>query len=139
MSATFTDNSAALDKKLEAAIKRALTMIGGTIETAAKERCQVDTGLLRNSITYALGGSPPHTSRYTDKNREQQGEYNGTAPKDDNGEYSVYVGTNVQYAPYQELGTVKMPNGNPFLRPAIEANREAMKQILQGELGSIAK
>lgn len=138
MSSTFTDNSAALDKKLEAAIKRALTMIGGTIETAAKERCPVDTGLLRNSITYALGGEPPHITEYTDKNREQRGSYNGTAPKDDKGEYSVYIGTNVQYAPYQELGTVKMPNGNPFIRPAIESNREAFKQIIQGELSGIA-
>lgn len=138
MSATFTDHSAELNKKLEAAIKRALTIIGGTAETAAKERCPADTGLLRNSITYALGGEAPHITEYTDKNREQRGRYTGTAPKDDKGEYSVYIGTNVQYAPYQELGTVKMPNGNPFIRPAIESNTQAFKQIIQGELSGIA-
>ena len=138
MTATFIDHSAELNKKLEAAIKRALTIIGGTAETAAKERCPVDTGLLRNSITYALGGEPPHISEYKDKKQEQRGSYKGTAPKDNKGEYSVYIGTNVQYAPYQELETVKMPNGNPFIRPAIESNTQAFKQIIQGELSGIA-
>lgn len=137
MPSTFTDNSAALNAKLETAIKRALIQIGGIAESAAKERCPVDTGLLANSITYALGGEAPNISRYKDNAGEQEGEYTGTAPKDRKNEYSVYVGTNVQYAPYQELGTVKMPNGNPFLRPAIEANREAFKQILKEEISSV--
>lgn len=38
-------------------------------------------------------------------------------------EDAVYVGTNVEYAPYQELGTRYMPptnHGKGYLRPAVE-------------------
>ena len=35
----------------------------------------------------------------------------------------VRVGTNVEYAPYQEYGTVKMP-ARPFLRPALDNSRK---------------
>ncbi len=59
------------------------------VETAAKRFCPVDTGRLRSSITHELG---------TDAR--------GLAAR---------VGTNVEYAPYVELGTARMaPRG--FLR-----------------------
>lgn len=55
-----------------------------------KNRGSVDTGTLRNSITHEV-----HPN-----------------------EESVYVGTNIEYAPYVEYGTSKSP-AYPFLRPAL--------------------
>jgi HK97 gp10 family phage protein len=66
------------------------------VESAAKARCPVDTGRLRASITWALGG-------------------------DSEGVYAD-IGTNVLYAPYVELGTSRM-RARPFLRPALSAAR----------------
>lgn len=64
------------------------------VDRAAKRLCPVDTGRLRSSITNEIG---------------QDGE----------GLVAV-VGTNVEYAPYIELGTSKMA-AQPFLLPALEA------------------
>jgi HK97 gp10 family phage protein len=56
----------------------------------------VATGRLRGSITHELG---------------HEGE-----------ELVGIVGTNVEYGPFQEFGTSRMPP-HPFLRPALEAAR----------------
>jgi HK97 gp10 family phage protein len=40
----------------------------------------------------------------------------------EDGEVTGYVGTNVEYAPFVELGTRRM-RARPFLRPALEAAR----------------
>lgn len=64
------------------------------VERAAIRNCPVDTGRLRSSITNEIG---------------QDGE----------GLLAV-IGTNVEYAPYVELGTSKMA-AQPFLLPALEA------------------
>lgn len=68
-----------------AAMKRqaviALQSIGQEAEGYAKAECPVDTGNLRNSITNEV--------------------------IDDESELAVYIGTNVEYAPYVELGTGK--------------------------------
>ena len=105
-------------------------MIGGSIEGHAVELCPADTGLLRNSITFALGGEAPRKTVYYDDKMEQVGQYDGEAPDDEEHEITVYVGTNVQYAPYNELGTVKM-TARPFIRPAMEDNQREIEQILK--------
>ena len=66
------------------------------VERAAIRGCPVDTGRLRSSITNEVG---------------QDGE----------GLVAV-IGTNVEYAPYVELGTSKMA-AQPFLLPALEAGQ----------------
>jgi len=88
-------------------IERALETIGLVAERYAKGYAPVDTGRLRNSISH-------------DVSTEEQ---------------AVYVGTNVEYAPYQELGTRFQP-GTPFLRPAIENHLDEYKQIVEEELKS---
>ena len=40
----------------------------------------------------------------------------------------VRVGTNVEYAPYQEYGTVKQP-ARPFLRPALDNKRKFLVRL----------
>lgn len=65
-----------------------------SVERTAKRLCPVDTGRLRASITHAL-------------DRDSQG-------------LVGVVGTDVDYAPYVELGTSKA-GAQPFLRPALGA------------------
>jgi hypothetical protein len=99
---TITDNSKEILTAEQEAIKKALIMIGIKAERFAKEDCPVDTGLLRNSITYALSGESPAQTYYQadrkkpGKEKEERGEYKGTVPNDKN--LSLYIGTNVEYA-----------------------------------------
>jgi HK97 gp10 family phage protein len=131
-------HKASVEKATEKAMKRAARMIGGTVAGHAVDLCPVDTGLLRNSITYAIGGEAPEKRVYYDDNNEQTGEYDGEAERDEDHEITVYIGTNVQYAPYQELGAPNIHlNANPFLRPAMENYKREIEQIIQKELGSL--
>ena len=137
----LTDNSDKVLRELEKCMKNAATMIGGTVEGYAKELCPVDTGLLRNSITYALSGQAPHIGTYksndTDKNHrtitKAQGEYVDTAPQTENdSQIAVYVGSNVIYAPYQELGAPNIGlDARPFLRPAFENHTDEIEEIIE--------
>lgn len=146
------DNTAVALKKTDDVIVKVLAMWGGELESAAKKLCPVDTGLLRNSITWAIAGRGVNNPSYKSSdvhahteatkkagtegkkvNPVKTGSYSGQAPADKIGARSVYVGTNVEYAPYQELGTSKM-DAQPFLRPAVERNKDHLKDILEGEL-----
>lgn len=62
-------------------------------ETTAKRMCAVDTGRLRASIKGTI--------------------------VDEGGEIVGYVGSDVEYAIYQEMGTERMA-AQPFLRPAVD-------------------
>ena len=137
---------AQVKRATEKAMKQAATMIGGTLAGHAIEYSPVDTGLLRNSITYAIGGESPEKVAYKSNDRDkngkeipvEEGSYSGTAPQDTSGEVTVYVGTNVQYAPYQELGApnINLP-ARPYLRPAFENHREEISQIFERTLGKL--
>lgn len=72
---------------------------GLVAEAYAADYCPVDTGRLRASISH---------------------------DRDDD---SMYVGTNVEYAPYVELGTSRM-DAQPFLRPAIENHMDEYREIM---------
>lgn len=89
---------------VEMAKMRALEIIGMRAEKYAKALCPVDTGNLRNSISHQTVG-----------NNE------------------VHIGTNVEYAPYVEFGTVRM-SAKPYLRPAVSTHIEEYKNILKSEL-----
>lgn len=117
--------------KIREALRRGLKMVGMQAESHAKELCPVKTGNLINSISYAVGGE-------------------GSAPADPEGQITLYVGSNVEYAPYVELGHYQQPGryvpaigkrlvadyvpAKPFLRPAIENYTEEYNRILIGEL-----
>lgn len=75
----FTDNSAAVEEAFEAAIAAGLTRCGMKARSYAVKLCPVDTGILRGSISYKVVMK----------------------------EHAAYIGTNVEYAPYVELGTGK--------------------------------
>lgn len=156
------DNSSLVGEELEAAVLRTLTKCGLTAEGYAKMLCPTDTGLLKNSITYALSGQPPAISSYSadepDKSGEKKkGTYSGIAPNASGNEMSVYIGSNVSYSIFVECGTGQHyvggrptrwtyadENGNqhitggntakPFLKPAIADHIEEYKNIIHQEL-----
>ena len=104
---TFTSRRAELNNAIKEAKARALEIVGGKAETYAKQLAPVDTGRLRNSITH----------QQLDEDTE-------------------VIGTNVEYAPYQELGTSKMA-AHPFLRPAAEGHTEEYKAMIVREMSKI--
>ena len=128
----ITDNTEEFKSALQNAIERGLEAIGVTAEGYAKEELTkqkaVDTGLLRNSITYAISGNKPAISSYKADKGGASGSYSGSAP--DEKEKSVYIGTNVEYAPYVELGTFKM-DARPFLKPAATNHSSEYKSLME--------
>ena len=102
-----TSNREEAIRAKDEAVARALETIGLVAERYAKGYAPVDTGRLRNSITHEA------------------------APD----EGAVYIGTNVEYAPYQEFGT-RYQSGTPFLRPAVENHLDEYKAIVESELKS---
>lgn len=101
----ITDNSDKFLDALPEQIEQALTAIGLTAESYAKELCPVDTGRLRNSITHAV----------------------------ESGEKAVYIGTNVEYAAFVELGTSRM-KARPYLKPAATEHTAEYKSLAEQAL-----
>ena len=87
----------------------------------------IETGRLKNSITFAVSGQSGSTHNYSDDEGNRFSDtIGGTGDAKEN---TVYLGTNVEYAPYVELGTYKM-RARPFIRPAMEKNLSEYKDIL---------
>lgn len=99
------DNREQWARMFNQALTKGLEEIGQVAEGYAKKACPVDTGRLRNSITHQVRPS----------------------------EKSVYIGTNVEYAPYVELGTSRM-KPQPFLRPAAADHEGTYKKIFESNL-----
>lgn len=139
MAVQFTDNSAQFLRELEQRVPKILETIGQQTEGYAKKLCPVGTpestgiagyrgGTLRNSITHRV----------------------------ENGD-TLALGSNVEYAPYVELGTgphftpppeweqftTERGSGvgkayvkpRPYIRPAIEDHRSEYESIAKRELG----
>ena len=100
----FKSNAKQITSEEAKAKLRALEKIGILVEGRAAKNAPVDTGRLRNSITHET---------------EQ--------------DYAI-IGTNVEYAPFQELGTSRM-EAQPYLRPAVDQSQGDIKKILEQELG----
>ena len=103
MSYTYKDNTDEVLSALEMAKKRGLEAIGLTAEGHAKKETPVDTGRLRNSISHAT---------------------------DDE---AAYIGTNVEYAPYVELGARGRP-GVYMLKRAATEHADEYKRIMEDAL-----
>ena len=116
------DNTNEVLAALERAKLNGLRAIGFEAETAAKEKTPVDTGRLRNSITFAISGEPPNISSYSGDHGEEGGTYNGTAPSDK--EKATYLGTNVSYAPIVE-------NRAHMLQRAATEPKERYKELME--------
>ena len=139
------DHSDEYMRDVEKALDVALEAIGIHIEGEAKEELEnsprrVDTGLLRNSITYALDGESTAISTYSGDNPSQytgkpaeSGSYSGSAPKETNGR-SVMIGTNVEYGIYVHEGTSRM-SPNRFLKNAVEKNKDQITKYIEDAMG----
>lgn len=99
------DNTEEVSQGIVRAIDRALEEVGLAAEGFAKRRCPVDTGNLRNSITHVV----------------------------ESAEDAVYVGTNVEYAAYVELGT-RRTQAQPYLRPAATEHGATYRSIIERNL-----
>lgn len=97
------DNVKAAAEGIADAVRKSLEEMGLAGEGFAKAKCPVDTGNLRNSITHATDDT------------------------------SAYIGTNVEYAPYVELGTVRT-RAQPYLRPAATEHSSTYRSILERNL-----
>lgn len=132
----ITDNTDAFLTAFDKAIRNGLEAIGMTAETYAKKRItdneSVVTGRLRNSITYAISGKKSNIDTYTDDEGNLYS-YSGTAPNDK--QLAVYIGTNVEYAGFVELGTSRS-KPYPFLKPAATEHAEEYRRIFKAALDS---
>lgn len=120
-------------RRTKDAIMVGLEAVGLEAEGDAKFLCAVDTGLLRNSITHGVSGELINHN-YTDDAGEQSGSVSAVMGTTDDKE--VYIGTNVEYAPYVEYGTSRT-QAQPFLRRAFEDNKEKYGRIIAKALKSI--
>ena len=105
------DNTKLVGEALKRAILAGLEEIGLDCEHIASENAPYDTGRLSASITHAIDANEP----------------------------AVYVGTNVEYAPYQELGTSTYAGwngGKGYLRPAASENQDRFEAIMRRHLES---
>lgn len=89
----------------------------------------VDTGRLRNSITWVTTKAQGEANAQGGANAEP-GDYSPHGTADDD---KVYIGTNVEYAPYIELGTAES-GGRPFLKNAIVKHMDEYKKIIEDGL-----
>lgn len=94
MKVDYKDNSQQVLSAMEKGIKNGLEAIGLTAETYAKKETPVCTGRLRNSISHEI-----------DKE-------------------AVYIGSNVEYAPYVELGTSRAKAHHMLQKAATEHSAE---------------
>jgi hypothetical protein len=132
MSIETKDNTKEVLSALDKAVERGLEAIGLTAEGHAKKNeTAVDTGLLRNSITYAVSGKSANTKAYKSDDGSKSGTYEGQAPEEK--DKAVYIGTNVEYAPYIELGT-KGRQGLHFLQRSATEHSAEYKRLLEDSM-----
>lgn len=134
------DNTEEAIHNLDEAVEAAMEKIGMKMEGYAKleltSQDAVDTGRLRNSIshvTHTKAESKSYRWGDSSKGRGTKGGSDSTDPRSIPKEHTVVVGTNVEYAPYIELGTSKQA-ARPFLKPSVVDHLDEYKKILKEEL-----
>jgi hypothetical protein len=132
----FRDNTDEVLEALAKAKHRGLEAIGMTAERHAKKKCPVDTGRLRNSITYAISGYSTHVKSYRRANvvggatkKQKRYEYSGEIMEGKKDE-AIYIGSNVEYAPFVELGFKGRPPVH-FLQDAASNHGEEYKRLME--------
>lgn len=124
----FTSNVNDILRRMEKGKRNALTAIGATAETHTKENITaddlIDTGRLRNSITYATGDYSG-IGTYSDNKGNSYGDAKArNKPKND----EVGIGTNVEYAAYTELGTQHI-TAHHYLKRAVTEHKDEYKNL----------
>ena len=99
----ITDNSEEVLEAMHEQVIGWLEAIGEDAAGTAADRAPVDTGRLKGSISHAVVES----------------------------ENAVYIGTNVEYAPYQEFGTSRGIKGKHFIQFGATAHQAEYKALLE--------
>lgn len=102
-SVSLTDHSEEVIAAMKDQVNMWLDLIGEDAASTAADKAPVDTGRLKNSISHAVDEEEP----------------------------AVYIGTNVEYAPYQEFGTSKGIKGKHFIQFGATAHKAEYKQLLE--------
>ncbi len=97
------DNSEEVLEAMNEQVLAWLEAIGEDAAGTAADKAPVDTGRLKGSISSAVVES----------------------------EKAVYIGTNVEYAPYQEFGTSRGVPGKHFLQFGATAHQAEYKSLLE--------
>ncbi|HPY84036.1 MAG TPA: hypothetical protein PLS20_03215 [Ruminococcus flavefaciens] len=130
----FENNAPLVREQFEACRKRALTAIGMQAESYAKLKINqadaIDTGRLINSVTYGTAENAG-SHDYSDNEGNHYQDTIGTAEED-----AVYIGTNVEYAPYIEFGHKHYYSGTTyapvhFLKDAAGNHTAEYKDIIK--------
>ena len=131
MEIQLTDNSEEFIRAMKEAELRAMERCGEQAEGYAKDLCPVDTGNLRTNITHQVDEAEP----------------------------AVYVGTNVEYGVYVEMGTGTYTAGGrptpwvyqdasghwhrtsgskaqPYIKPAVADHAQTYRNIIEEEFKS---
>lgn len=124
----FESRADEVKEELAAKKEKALYMIGLQAEGYAKTYCPVDTGRLRNSISFATstravsGGGPNEPSP-----KASPDDYTPRGAPDED---EVVIGTNVEYAVYVELGSLGRSPVH-FLERAASGHADEYKAIIE--------
>lgn len=131
-------------KALDSQIKAALYQCGLDAQHYADLLCPRVTGRLHNSITFTIYGDQGGTYKYQDDGKDSKGNKSPEGKKQYEYEYgavgeekSMYIGTNVEYAPYVEEGS-KGRVARHFIKNAIENHKDeyrgTIEKYLRGEV-----
>ena len=116
----FTTNRALVQKQLDSAIEQALETIGMQVQ---------------NYAVMNIEKPKPHKNGIVRPNVDT-GNLVGSIDHKPEGDRTMVIGTNVEYAPYVELGTQKTL-AYPFLKPALLDHQTEWQQILSEYLQNI--
>lgn len=105
MESHITEYTEELETKIHAWLEGCGLDAVGTTQNVISSIPLVDTGRLKNSISYIV-----------------------TA-----GEHTVYIGTNVEYAKYHELGTSRLP-ARHFLQAGVTLHQDTYRTLLEQAL-----
>ena len=136
---TFRDNSNEVISLFQKAKHRGLEAIGLAAEGHAKRKCPVDTGRLRNSITYAIAGYQTHVQNYRrghvvggTSQKHKRYDY-GNETMEGEKDSAVFIGSNVEYAPYVELGAKGRAPAH-FLQDAATGHAKEYKRLMEDSM-----
>lgn len=95
-----------ITEEMRMKLHNVLEAIGLDASSVAAKYAPVDTGRLKNSLSYQVVDS----------------------------ENAVYIGTNVDYAPYQEFGTNRGVPGRHFIQIGCTAHLDEYKKMIEDAL-----
>lgn len=127
----MTDHTKEVLEAMAQQVANGLEAIGGEMERHAKEGCPVDTGRLRNSITFATSTMQSEANTNKDPKGQTDAKPEDYTMHGAPGKFEVVVGTNVEYAAENEY---YHKDKKHFLKNAAANHSADYKNILKAAL-----